>query len=781
MRQTSKYYSFWELISSIELKNGIEVPMIQRDYAQGRNTKKISEIRDEFLNDLLNKGEAILLDSTKQPIELDFIYGSIADNKFIPLDGQQRLTTLFLIHWYLAIRDNELQNNSSILSRFTYQTRTSSRDFCQRLTDGKLEANNWNEIFQNDDNSTKISSIIENQNWYHLSWNHDPTVKSMLVMLDEIHKKFRHTEMCFNDLIDNQKKVIKFNYLPIDTFGRSDALYIKMNARGKVLTDFENFKAKFENFLRENNADKALLERFIKSIDGTWCDLFWDYIKADNQKEEFSKYDLVDKPMLNFIYFISEILYYKGDSNDKELFNPTFDTIKTVYQSDKNIAFLLDSFDAFSLLGGKSEQKENIHLFFNNNLSFKAQEDRRVNMFGSPVNLFKACIYREQFDVREKLLLYAVILYLYKSQIQEVEINENFQDYFRICRNFTLNIRQNNKHKYNSDLREKNIGSIVFFFEDIVSATNVYSTLATNTTNFPYKQDLANHEIEKAKLIVDSNAVELKETMQKLEDNVVLVGNLTNLMLLLNAPDYKSSAKLFENVWALREKNNSLLCRAFLSNGDYFEDIGNSNLGTQIYFGSEERWNRILTSGTAGKSQIISDFINHIKQFQDEEIEDRLNSLISSNLASKTFDEWKLLFIKHSCILSSRWNIFSFRWDNWNDYRVERFTGTTLSAWHNNAYIHAVIQGVDRNIVDEDGSYERNSEIGKLKLKNGTIMSLESDSWHVDSENKLLTADLKKSFNITHIDDKVLELKRSGNEDIVEVAIRFINKIFDHE
>lgn len=781
MSQTSKYYSFWELISSSELKNGIEVPMIQRDYAQGRNTKKISEIRDGFLNDLLNKGEAILIDSSKPPIELDFIYGSIANNKFIPLDGQQRLTTLFLIHWYLAIRDNELQKNSSTLRRFTYQTRTSSRDFCQRLTDGKLEANNWNEIFQNDDNSTKLSSIIESQNWYHLSWNHDPTVKSMLVMLDEIHKKFRHTEMVFNDLIDNQKKVIKFNYLPIDTFGRSDALYIKMNARGKVLTDFENFKAKFENFLRENNANKVLLERFIKSIDGAWCDLFWDYIKADNQKEEFRKYDLVDKPMLNFIYFISEILYYKYDSNDKELFNPTFDTIKTVYKSDKNIAFLLDSFDAFSLLGGKSEQKENINLFFDNNLSFKAQEDRKVNMFGSPVNLFKACIYREQFDVREKLLLYAIILYLNKSQIQEVEINENFQDYFRICRNFTLNIRQNNKHKYNADLREKNIGSIVFFFEDIFSNTNVYNALASNTTNFTYKQNLVNHEIDKAKLIVNSNAVEFKETVQKLEDNVVLLGNLTNLMLLLKASDYKLNVELFENVWALREQNNSLLCRAFLSNGDYFEDIGNSNLGTQIYFGSEERWNRILTSGTAGKPQLISDFINHIKQFQDEEIKDRLNNLILSNLASKTFDEWKLLFINHSCILSSKWNIFSFRWGNWNDYRVERFTGTTLSAWHNNAYIHAVIQGVDNNLVDDDGSYARNSEIGKLKLKNGMIMSIESDSWYVDSGNRLLTADLKKSFNITNIEDNILELKRNGNEDIVEVAIRFINKIFDHE
>lgn len=781
MSESSKFYSFWELISSEELKNGIEVPMIQRDYAQGRNTKKISEIRDGFLNDLLEKSEAILNDYSRPPIELDFIYGSIADNKFIPLDGQQRLTTLFLIHWYLAIRDKELQKNSSILNRFTYQTRTSSRDFCQKLTDGKLETNNWNEIFQNEDDSTSISSIIENQNWYHLSWNHDPTVKSMLVMLDEIHKKFRHSSISFNDLVDSQKRIIKFNYLPINTFGRSDALYIKMNARGKVLTDFENFKAKFENYLRENNTDKALLERFIKRIDGAWCDLFWDYIKTDNQKEEFRKYDLVDKPMLNFIYFISEILYYKDDSNDNEPFNPTFQTIKSVYKSDKNITFLLDSFDAFSMLGGKSEQKENIRLFFENNLSFKTPEVKKVNMFGSPVNLFKACIYKEQFDVREKLLLYAVIKYLINSQTQEVGCNENFQDYFRVCRNFILNIRQNNKHKYNSDLREKNIGSIVFFIEDIVSVGNFYDELATNTTNFPYKQNLANHEIEKAKLIVNSVDPLLKEVIQQLEDNIVLVGNLTNLMLLLKAPDFKLNAKLFENIWSLREKSNSLLCRAFLSNGDYYEDIGNSNLGTQIYFGSEERWNRILTSESTGKAELISDLINHIKQYQDTEIDDRLKKLISSNLANKTYDEWKLLFIKYSSILSSKWNIFSFRWGNWNDYRVERFTGTTLSAQHNNAYIHAVIKCVDSELVDEDSSYARNSEIGKLKLKNGVIMSLEKDCWLIDLAEKITPSELNNSFNIIKLDERSISIRGDENEDIVEIAIRFINKMFENE
>ena len=89
----------------------IEIPLIQRDYAQGRPTVK--DIREEFLNTLQ---QAFMLDPNDNalPLNLDFIYGSSVGKSeksdsptcFQPLDGQQRLTTLFLLHWYLAWRDD---------------------------------------------------------------------------------------------------------------------------------------------------------------------------------------------------------------------------------------------------------------------------------------------------------------------------------------------------------------------------------------------------------------------------------------------------------------------------------------------------------------------------------------------------------------------------------------------------------------------------------------------------------------------------------------------------
>ena len=74
----------------------IEIPIIQRDYAQGRKSPEVDRIRKRFLSSIY-----IALTENK-PQKLDFVYGDIDDNKVLtPLDGQQRLTTLFLLHWYI--------------------------------------------------------------------------------------------------------------------------------------------------------------------------------------------------------------------------------------------------------------------------------------------------------------------------------------------------------------------------------------------------------------------------------------------------------------------------------------------------------------------------------------------------------------------------------------------------------------------------------------------------------------------------------------------------------
>ena len=108
----------------------IEIPIIQRDYAQGRDSDAVARIRANFL-DVLH--DAV---TTGTRISLDFVYGDVISGTLRPLDGQQRLTTLFLLHWYLAWRAERLDQEHG-WKRFEYATRPSARRFCACLVESK--------------------------------------------------------------------------------------------------------------------------------------------------------------------------------------------------------------------------------------------------------------------------------------------------------------------------------------------------------------------------------------------------------------------------------------------------------------------------------------------------------------------------------------------------------------------------------------------------------------------------------------------------------------------
>lgn len=296
---TSKM-SFWEFIRN----NNIEIPIIQRDYAQGRLGRE--NLRKNFLCDLKKAldNEPPYKDAE---MKLDFVYGSTENGRLNPLDGQQRLTTLWLLHWYIALRAGELsEDNCKIFRKFTYETRISSREFCQNLCNSKY--------FENFDGND-IIGFITNQTWFYSAWKLDPTIQSMLRMLggtkvtnkknedivDGIEELFKCPSECFIDgkvccffkryweKLTSDNVPVVFYHLPLEDFGLSDDLYIKMNARGKQLTSFENFKADLIGYIT-NQAEDESLEGSVRAewkklidpesgipikIDTDWTDIFW--------------------------------------------------------------------------------------------------------------------------------------------------------------------------------------------------------------------------------------------------------------------------------------------------------------------------------------------------------------------------------------------------------------------------------------------------------------------------------------------------------------------------
>ena len=108
----------------------IEIPIFQRDYAQGRESDPVRRIRTDFLDVL----RSALAGDAPTPVGLDFVYGGVDEGTLRPLDGQQRLTTLFLLHWYIASRSGHLAEEHG-WKRFSYATRQSARMFCESLVE----------------------------------------------------------------------------------------------------------------------------------------------------------------------------------------------------------------------------------------------------------------------------------------------------------------------------------------------------------------------------------------------------------------------------------------------------------------------------------------------------------------------------------------------------------------------------------------------------------------------------------------------------------------------
>ena len=240
----------------------VVIPLIQRDYAQGRLDVRTTDVRKKLLQDI----NTALTSEDNLPLDLNFIYGKSSNGQFIPLDGQQRLTTLFLVYLY-AFRNSE---SCDFLRNFSYETRDSSKQFFTSLFEFRKD------IFET---TVLPSEFIKDASWFADSWLLDPTVQGALVTLDEITEQF-HDDFDYEEIlskIDGHKVV--FNFLDIDELGSEDELYIKLNSRGRPLTDFENFKARFISRLHIINGELA--SSFTKNLDTKWTDTVW---KIDKDK-----------------------------------------------------------------------------------------------------------------------------------------------------------------------------------------------------------------------------------------------------------------------------------------------------------------------------------------------------------------------------------------------------------------------------------------------------------------------------------------------------------------
>lgn len=472
----------------------IEIPRIQRDYVQGRAiTSEQAEKRDDFVNNMISA-----LEDKNKTCVLDFVYGftsgDINSRIFIPLDGQQRLTSLYLLHWYLLfllkkkeiklkIDNNEVEDYdkdnskmSLLKGRFSYNNRISSTEFCKRLTSFENGAFNW-EI------EGSIKDVILEQAWFDDEWMCDPTIETMLEMLLVIEGKLKSkkydelkamTERLFNE------EAIFFDKLNLEDLHQGESLYVKMNARGKKMTQFENWKSKFTKMLEDFHKDEEFdcgdknrcglkyKDYFSYSVEHDWNDIFWHFVtkgKMWNTIEDVmnSSYPTVDRAFSNFLKFIHAICFFY-DRNDKNAkvgdFKWTFLQNEETYGEGKidNIKFLFQCLDFLSSINSFDDFFNAIFYIKSNNtdsvqshkvrLNKEHKEQTNINLFELAIGYYcpdeksKEIINNREdpskFDLTSNYLLWAILNYCapkYCASRTPFVVDDALRNYVRECRN----------------------------------------------------------------------------------------------------------------------------------------------------------------------------------------------------------------------------------------------------------------------------------------------------------------------------------------------------------
>ena len=679
--------TFLELLSRY---GKIEIPRIQRNYAQGRENESI--VRNSFLNDLVT-----VLNSDDADICLDFIYGSVLNyedikkeekKKFIPVDGQQRLTTLYLLYWYVnnCFAKEKNKKINEVLKKFTYEIRDSSKSFCNNLIEKGL-----NKIT----NKNKISEKIKTQVWYLLDWNMDPTIKAMLIMLDEIEQRLNDPkikrENIINSTIENEK--IYFYSIEINDFGSADEIYIKMNSRGKELTLFENFKSKLEKYI-EKVYDKEYLNMYNSRIDNKWLNYFWKKLKKmKNNDVEENEIENIDDWLINIYMTIFEnqyavtLLEKDDDTIENEI--KYFDNFIT-YQGKREIDF--DNLvDMGKINKDCIKQSQLLFEYFsnkdeNNDLNIVNQND----MYEKIMNINKS----HSNDLRpEKVELFAVCKFLQYKNKEELESYEKLElsKILYFVRNIVENMYMDSAKRYCMMISNiNNILNLVFKENGIEQYLKKVSQYNHDDINELFNKNgefdreftyLLRGEITKAKHISQND--EWKREILKIDKNTYFKGNTQFLFEFIKECNdeklemYKNYSQKIRIIFSdkpnnskeksidpiLNEGSQYYLKRALLTFGNYMIRYG-KRYSFLVMSDKYNSWYNLLTEEkyTEQRKNVkrlldkISESVNYCENDEElsdlrEQIENAIKDIVENYITKDTIPEWTNCCIKYPEII----------------------------------------------------------------------------------------------------------------------------------
>ncbi len=531
----------------------VEIPIIQRDYAQGRPSE--AKIRSKFINHL---ADAL---KHRKPVELDFVYGMISENErtlqslFIPIDGQQRLTTLFLLHWYAAWKEDLLNDAKDTLLRFTYETRPSAHSFLNFICKEAIPQTI----------TTFREYFINEARWFDNAWMLDPSVEAFVVMLDCIHdnETINSTNHLFKTLTTTE--VISFYFLPLREFGLNEEIYTRMNARGKQLTPFEKFKSKLFAAIEYNDILKKEIE---EKIEYNWIDYLWPY----REKDVYT----IDKYFMNLLRFIVLITFYERNLGEKrkkaEIDLDDEDQLVSVFDDADSVKFMIDAFDLIPRL---RESAGNIELY--------PWEKNSVRTMGDILE--DVIVNNAHDDATNVLLLYAAMQYMIKYKE-----DSGIKDYLTVVRNMVFNTKDKSQREWPRLLPALKT----------LTSDNIYDLLLKPDLRIEViYSEQRKEEIRKAGLISTNPCFKL--LLQKIENDTCFKGNINALLdgaYIKGEIDYDTLGKLYK-------------AYKLIAHADFYEVWGDL-LATKVYTQSEWRvWFDDNYEKNPDVIQLAKDVMNH--------------------------------------------------------------------------------------------------------------------------------------------------------------------------
>ncbi len=610
-----KTLTFIELIDEVDL---IQIPIIQRDYAQGRG--ETTEVRRQFISSIK---QSLLKDDLNTPLSLDFVYGNFEGQNhtlFSVLDGQQRLTTLFLLHWYLATKEDCLISFrksfvSDTRSKFTYKTRVSASEFFNALA-------NANDVFF-DCEKNSISDLIIDKQWFFLSWKCDPTVQSCLTMLDEMHQQFSDCKKTlYERLTDKKAPRIVFQYLNLESFGLSDELYIKMNARGRPLSDFENFKAWLCSQLEEKPDGKDIESK----IDQGWTDIIWIISRDLKSIDDF------DKLYLRFFHLMA---FYRACESIVGSYEALDDSNKLRIQTLRSSTgyIPIDNFETFSTFD--NESLDRIELVLDYFLVNKSNNDI--------LQILKDAVTSNDYVNQAKFYAFVKFIQgLGKVGKWTVENEKSFSRWNRVTDNLINNHRIDELSSF--------IPSIRSLSKLSVNSENLYDFLVKSGIDSGFTKEQREEESLKASLILsDPNWESL---LIQFEKHSYLKGKVGFLLKMATSSEDDSTDQVKFKKMASKagillgdkiiSSNDFLLQRALLVMDDYLvQDSGHRYSfcvpNRSTYRERSENWLRVV------KEQVFENLLGKI----GTDIEISLRNIINS----ADCHDWRKLVIENPDVI----------------------------------------------------------------------------------------------------------------------------------